>query len=806
MSPLFTSLRPVLVALLCLGVSCRSAPGHANAPVALDTLVLGNETSERGHSLTQVATEVVAGGLEEPARRLLALDPVSHNSGSLSFLLKVDPNAQNYVTVKLWGSDAGIEAGRLLLYLDGDQLGYRREGDHDVLNQCDADPIFPGRWLYQTVALPRARTEGKKFVSLSIRGLGRTWPYGTTFEQLQRAFTGPSRGIYRVYSHTTTRFAPDASERQGSAPTIGRRPGGPGEELIELQRKTVNTRLSALLDGKAGTLADLKQAQGRIVLLAEAYHTPWTVAHGDDRVIATLVKVGDSYLRPGVIGSSWSAAGPLGEALARLGPSPALDAALTEELDLPADFPVIDSPKAAAVPAKTESVRLTRRAAWSKLLCASRDWKRTTGRRSYTNQSMIVDFGIYAANRGVQAIDPERAMPEAEALRYLHESAGILPWLGNDTPDGRGDRRYGSDYRLVSRKGLSRELGFVASYGETILTFTRDMAELSGDPRLREQLLKLQAARMPFRYPGIDKDGYRTMKLTSEIDNRTAHFPIENATYGITNVREAWWMELPAFLKDPVSVGAVQRCLEDNQYFQRIEERIRDPDTLGMLRNVQAYEVVKTLPPSSWRLPMSEGQPDFVFSDEENAVVALKHGDTRLFLNFYFRQEYAVSGVVRILELRPEAMRIATVLANTEVDASGRTWSRPDYVEFARSGGFAPPGEGLRQAWRGEVLPVAKLPEGAHEPAPGKWGPFVGKASFYWLRHGDFLIGLNTTESRTFTLPVPADLSSARDLVSGRTLTTSGGVPVGPLSTVVLYVGKEAPSAAPRPHSKLEQR
>ena len=59
------------------------------------------------------------GGLGEPARQLLPLEPVSYNGGWVSFRLKVDPQQQNYFTVKLWGSDKGAQLGRLILYLDG---------------------------------------------------------------------------------------------------------------------------------------------------------------------------------------------------------------------------------------------------------------------------------------------------------------------------------------------------------------------------------------------------------------------------------------------------------------------------------------------------------------------------------------------------------------------------------------------------------------------------------------------------------------------------------------------------------------
>ena len=65
----------------------------------------------------------------------------------------------------------------------------------------------------------------------------------------------------------------------------------------------------------------------------------------------------------------------------------------------------------------------------------------------------------------------------------------------------------GANYLQVTRKGLSRELGYVGTYGETILKFCRDLAELTRDPAVLHQLHVLQHARMPFRYPALDADG-----------------------------------------------------------------------------------------------------------------------------------------------------------------------------------------------------------------------------------------------------------------------------------------------------------
>jgi hypothetical protein len=57
----------------------------------IDTIAFGATVSEQSHGFTQVRSEIIHGGLGEPARRLLPLDPISYNGGSLSFRLKVDP-------------------------------------------------------------------------------------------------------------------------------------------------------------------------------------------------------------------------------------------------------------------------------------------------------------------------------------------------------------------------------------------------------------------------------------------------------------------------------------------------------------------------------------------------------------------------------------------------------------------------------------------------------------------------------------------------------------------------------------------
>jgi hypothetical protein len=415
---------------------------------------------------------------------------------------------------------------------------------------------------------------------------------------------------------------------------------------------------------------------------------------------------------------------------------------------------------------------------------------------------MIVDWNIYTANRALLLIEPQRALPEDHALHFLYQATGIEPWLGSDpsddaghvadTPEHGATQPFGDQYCLVTRKGLSRELGWVATYGETILHFTCNMAKLTGDERLRRQLAKLEHARMFFRYPGLDAEGFRCMKLVSEVDNRTAHYPLSGGAYTAPNIREEWWMDVPALLSDdPIAVGAAQQSIEDRQYFAYVAGRLKDPDTLGMMRNVDEYEKVKALTASSYRMPMTDGQPEFAFADEQDAIVAVKHGDTRLFVNLYYRAERGVNSVARVFEQTPTMTRIATVRTQAEaVPGSGRTYTRPDWIDGIRGKGMPPPGQEIHQAWAGEVLPISARPTGANAPAYGDWGPFLGKAAFYRCSYGPYLILMNCSEDQDHAVEIPPEFVNARDLISSKSAGDLSGAPLKPLSTIVLYVAR----------------
>lgn len=437
---------------------------------------------------------------------------------------------------------------------------------------------------------------------------------------------------------------------------------------------------------------------------------------------------------------------------------------------------------------------VTRRTAWSEMLQASRDWHRQH-RVQYTNQSMIVDMYIYAANRGVAAIDAAHALPEAQTLEYLYQAVGLKPWLGSDTPNGPA-KPLGDHYFELTQKGLTRELGFVGYYGEVLdwvtqlYDVTRDPGK-DGDLKIKAQLTKVIHARSVFRYPMLDAEGNRAMRIEAIVGWRDSHYP-GDIVYG---ERPAWdgsaIYALAASL-DPRSVGSVQQMFVDNQFFGSLQDSMTNGGmriTAGLLSVPDDYEKLKAQPPSPILLPMTSGQPDFVFADEEDGVVAIKHGSDILYVSLYWRARYAINNLARVHYITPRIDRIAVVRQEEEFETSGMTYTVPDWTDMGfGNGGFHYPGD-LHQAQEGEKLPIAKIPDGV-KFRPGDENSYAGKASFYACRYGDYLIGMNCTSDKTYTLAVPPTIAKASELVCGKTITiANGGIAVKPMSTVVLYLG-----------------
>lgn len=732
----------------------------------LDEIAFGNASSEKKHAFSGQAAEVIRGGLDEPARLLLPVEGERVEGGSVRFKMKVDPEKQNYFTARFWGSDTG-NSNILILFCEGKQIGYRHLGDYDMLYIANEDVPFRGRFTYTTLPLPLSLTKGKKELELSIRSTGFIFRYGDTFEKYQKPMTKPAKAIYKGYTHTEGYFAPPKNEKQGKEPPVTLRTA-PGQEVIDQVKDHVNGIISGLL-GKE-TLS-----QDELSLLADAYLIPWTKAYRQRVVVDKTIEATDGYYtrfsqRPETIyKDEWVTLGPLGRAIYIFAPE------MREVLDK-----VMDNGQ-------------TRRQNWSALFTACVDFAQTH-RRSYTNQSMIVDLFLQHANRALAIIDSEKALPAYQTFRYLYESMGLAPWLGSETPDGP-QKPLGKDYFQLTGKGLTKELGFVGGYGE-IVHWMNHIYNATGeqgipdsrDAAIREQMLKMFKARCYFRYPSFDNEGHFAMRGEAVIGWRDHGYYPANILYGEKGyTREASPITVTASTLDPDVVAYARQMMDDNQFFSVVKEKMNDRglnSTHSLLRVPDDYELIKKQPRHTVKLPMSKGMPDVVFSDEEVGVVAIKNGEEIFYASLYWRSNYAVNFLARVHYMTPEIDRIATVFQDVKFTDSGLRYKRPERVNlhFSDARDFYP---GVQSAHTGEELPIAKVPDGI-KYKPGQESIYAGRGDFYTLRYGKYLIGMNCTKDRSFDLEIP----EAKSVVAfpSKSPVKGASLPVGPLSTVVLLI------------------
>lgn len=747
------------------------------AQPALDGLNFGVADSEAAHAVTASQSEVRKGAMDQPARILLPGGAQPWEGGKVSFKMKVDPVLPNYFTAKFSGDEKN--SNLLILFCEGKQIGYRHLGDIDILALPDDEPRYNGRFYYATTPLPKSLTAGKTEVNLEIRSTGPVWGYGSTFEQYQKAMKDPSRAVYLVATHTDGCYIPAANEAQGAAPTEAVR-AHPGEEVLELAKQRVTKTLNGLLDSKR----PLNQMQAQF--LAKAYSTKWTVAFqnpkvplqisrcADDRYAAWKLDPAKVWHDPATWNPDWFGLGPMADAVRLVAQD--LGSSLDEKLD----------------------GEKTRRAAWSEMFQASRDWLRTH-RRWYTNQTFFVDTNMYRSHRALQVIDPERAWPEEQAKRYLNECMGLAPWTGSDTETG-ADKKWGDHYFQITDKGLSKELGYVGGYGE-ILGQMVDAYEATSDPgkegdaRFKAQIAKLQRARLYFRYPMSDEEGNRAMRLETDIGWRDPHFP-GAVTYAQRSGQDETGLYAAAVTLDPAAVGAVQQMFEDNQLFSSVQQLLNAKGLraeFGLLSIPEDYEKLRAQPAANKPMPMSKGQPDVVFADEENGVVAIKHGDEILYVSLYWRARMGINKLARVHYLKPQHQQVAVVEEEAKFEPSGKTWKRPNWTNFGfANGGFHYPDK-IDSAHAGEELPIAKYPDDVPFD-PKQENPYAGRAEFYQLRFGPYLIAMNTTKAKTFEIARMAGFRSATDLASKKRIAWEAPIKLEPRQTMVFYLDANSDS------------
>lgn len=744
-----------------------------------DLLIFGNRASEQKHKLTATWSETYTGGMGETARRMLPEEPKNWKGGVLHFKMKVDANKQNYFTVRCWGSESDNTV--VMLFIEGKQIGYRHLGDYDLLHRGNGNKPCPGRFYYYTLPLPLKYTRGKSEVNLELRSYGNTWDYGDTFEKYQHKMEGHTIGFYRAYIDTVPCFVPDKKEKQGKEiiTTASIRPT-PGIEILHELKDKVSARIRQIM------AKDSPLGQQEIWLLADAYSVSWTpvyqqleairkVRQGiDDHYKKYLDNPSIIYTDASVYNGDWMTTCLLARSIR----------SLWNELKDSLSAPFMST---------------TRNEAWSQLMLASLEYG-TTHRRQYTNQSMIIDMAIYECNRALMLMNPRKALPEYETLRYLYESLSLAPWLGKVISPNEYERPLGDNYWQLTSKGLTKELGFVGYYGE-VLDWINHIyqatcvpeAPHSGDAKIKDQLLRIADARYHFRYPAVDDEGFRCFRAEAVVGWRDGnHYP-GDIMYGD---RGTAWDATPlltaATTLDRKAIGIAQQMLKDNQFFSLIAKKLSDA---GNIRNLQSclhvpdeYELIMQQPQQSCDLPMSATAPDYIFADEEDGVIAIKHGQEILYASLYWRARNAINKLAKVHYITPTMERLANVYTKVEFTDSGLRYTRPDWVNLG-FWGTREWYEGVHSAHAGEVLPIARIPEGIPFK-PGDENAFAGRADFYLLEFGNYVIGMNSSTNKTTEIDVPS-ARKVLNLTNNKEIVTSGKVKIKPQSTIVLYIEKK---------------
>ncbi len=766
--------RFLIIISLALAYNLRGFSQQA-ATKLTDMLVLGNTSSEKEHRFEGAESKSITGGLNEPARILLPLPEAGWQGGKLSFTIKVDPGKQNYITTRFWGSD--INHNRLYFVCGDKQVGSRHLGDIDMLDIGSDAPQYNERFFYTTLPLPLSLTKGKQELQLDIRSQGLIWGYGQTWDQYQKNMDGPSRGIYNVYTHTNPTFIPPADEKQGVAPIASLRKS-PGPEVLDKLKNRVNTEIDKLKK----LPSPLNQVQ--MQFLAKSYRVKWSDGYKSKEVVFQVQNGLDELYKayklnprlalsdPSTPNPDWFGFGPAAQALHLLFDE------LKPKLDDRIDDGLGNS--------------ISRREALTDMFLTSRTLNQKS-RRQYSNQTMIKDlYGIYYCNKGLQRINPGKAIPEKEVLRYLYEAVGLQPWLGSDGDNGP-TRPQGDNYWQLTRKGLTKELGFVGNYGEVldwvteIYEATRPGPGQPGDAQIGAQVVRIAQARACFRYPMIDDENYKAMRQEVIVGWRDVHYPGD-----VTYAQRASWdgnpLQVASAVTDARLTGYAQQMVADNQFFSSVDQRMNDKGfrvTAGLLFIPDQYEWLKAQPPSAYKLPMSADQPDFVFSDEDDGVIAIKNGQEIFYASLYWRARNAINHLARVHDVLPGYDRIATVYVDEKFDSSGLLYTVPDNTNMLFGNGGVKYPDGLHLANAGEQEPIAKIPAGIPYTA-GQENPYAGRADYYQLQYGHYIIAMNAAANKTFELKVPEAFMNARELVTGKII-TGQQVKVPAQSTVVLY-------------------
>ncbi|MBQ7683752.1 MAG: hypothetical protein IJT48_04635, partial [Bacteroidaceae bacterium] len=184
-------------------------------------------------------------------------------------------------------------------------------------------------------------------------------------------------------------------------------------------------------------------------------------------------------------------------------------------------------------------------------------------------------------------------------------------------------------------------------------------------------------------------------------------------------------------------------------------------------------------------MPSTDGQPDYAIGDPEDGVVAVKHGDTHLFVNFLSNDCPLWSGTAHIIT----PTQVKTIQFGAEVRKqfnSSQKVTMPDTYWNGNHKITYP--DNPQMAYGGMTYTY---------PAYDAAGNYVSSrtsSQYYQQLLGQYLVAQNCSDSKTYNLELNDDIAGqqATDLTIGASVTLTNDIALAPLSTKVYVLTASA--------------
>lgn len=626
----------------------------------LDQIVFGDENSEMAHQLIQSNSSTGTGALGQSYRKLEGSDSESTYFGAT---FSVDPDAQNYITVKFWGSDK--LASRKYLHFYYYELFFGNLGrwsslgtsgsDNPELINWSATSIYPNRFVYVTCLLPNDVVDGKSTIDLRLGGA--------------------ELPIYSAYIHSNPYFKPDANDLQGSAPEFNDVFQSPdGQSQIEHLHSQLDIAVDRFLtwqyygeewddwvaSGKApaimtgalnihgakdstwtldqykATWSARQQAHVRahmpIETIALAFHKEWSKHYQDSTLIDRVVKALD-FLRvaqgsdggyielENVSGGRWIGAPFRLEGVGSLmgfGMKGAPGAFLAMKNEIAIDDYMDEM-------INEGDTIIARRDAYINLFTGIRDYLTLDRSRGHASNQDIVNLtAAYLADLCLQELDPSLCWSEETKQYYFDVCIGLE------------DGIYGGPW--VSNKGTSLEGnglangGYETTYGEHNIEHYARLAVLSGEERISDYLEVHLDALAKMRFLKYDNDLRPVVRKEEWLGWRNNYHPGSEGYGDVPLAAELLNSDWALYGTHMAAKHGFYYKVDFSNYWVHLMST-----SSKLMREVDHIEAALDLPLPDIRYPFEEGQPDYAWADEEAGLVVIKDQGSQLWATMQWR-------------------------------------------------------------------------------------------------------------------------------------------------------------------------